>query len=66
MSQIDAFELGSALADYELIDAIVNRPKQQTTKKSTPINNKQASVVFQEDNSEDYYKVIITVTIPRR
>lgn len=65
MSKIDPMELASAIADYELIDAIVNPPRNNE-KKNISVNNRQANVTFQEDNTEEYYKVIITVTIPRK
>ena len=65
MSKIDPMELASAIADYELIDAIVNPPRNNE-KKNISVNNRQANVTFQEDNTEEYYKAIITVTIPRK
>lgn len=67
MSKIEPMELASAIADYELIDAIVNPPRSRNNeKKNISVNNRQANVTFQEDNTEEYYKVIITVTIPRK
>ena len=66
MSNIDAFDLASAMADYELIDAIVNRPRGKNNgKKNNSIDNRRANVTFQEDNTPEYYKVIITVTIAK-
>lgn len=66
MSNIDPFDLASAIADYELIDAIVNRPRNKNNgKNNIPVDNMRANVTFQEDNTPEYYKVIITVTIPR-
>jgi len=67
MSKIDPMELASAIADYELIDAIVNPPRSRNNeKKNISVDNMQANVTFREDNTEECYKVIITVTIPRK
>ena len=67
MSKIDPFDLAVAISEHELIDAIVNRPKKININDRKPnIDNRQANVYFQEQNTEDYYQVIITVKIPRK